>query len=61
MEFNATYSYIVVVSFIVGGNRISRRKHRSPQVTDKTLSHNGASSTPRHERDSTHNVSGDRH
>jgi len=43
------FNFIVVVSFIGGGNR------RKPQTCSKSLtnlSHNVVSSTPRHERDS---------
>jgi len=35
MVFNATFSYIVVVSFIGGGNRLPRENHRPVAVTDK--------------------------
>jgi len=47
-HFQQYFSYIVVVSFIVGGNW-------------STSLHNAVSSTPRHERVRTHNFSGDRH
>jgi hypothetical protein len=42
-HFQQYFSYIMVVSFIGGGNRSSRRK--------QTLSHNVVSSTPCHEQD----------
>jgi hypothetical protein len=42
------FSHMVAVSFIIGGNRSTRKK-----TTDlSTLSHNFVSSTPRHERGS---------
>ena len=43
MVFNVVF--IMVVSFIDGGNWSTRRNHR------QTLSHNVVSSTPRHEQD----------
>jgi hypothetical protein len=43
----------MAVSFIGGGNRSTRKKITDQsQVTNKTLSHNVVSSTPRHERGS---------
>jgi hypothetical protein len=56
MVFNATFSYIVAVSFIDGGN------HQHDAKYLQTLSYNVVSSTLRHERESNSlNVSGDRH
>ena len=42
--------YIVVVSFIDGGNRSTRRKSTTCRKSLTTLSHNVVSSTPCHER-----------
>jgi hypothetical protein len=47
-HFQQYFSNIVVVSFIGGGNRNTRRK---PPTCHKSLT-NVVSSTPRHERDS---------
>jgi len=59
MVFQQYFSYIVVVSFIGGGIRITRRK--PPTCPWQTLSHNVVSSTPRNERGSNSQFSGDRH
>jgi hypothetical protein len=40
---------------------VPRENHRPVVSHRQTLSHNVVSSTPRHERGSTHNFSGDRH
>ena len=62
MVFNGNFSYIMTVSFIHGGNRSNQRKTTNlSQFTDKLLSHNVVSSTPRLGGIRTHNVSGDRH
>ena len=53
--FQQYFSYIVVVSFIGGVNRSTR------QITDKDLSHNVVSSSPRLSGIRAHKVSGDRH
>ena len=55
--FNATFSYIMVVSFIGGGNRNTWRKPPTCHKSLTTLPHIAVSSTPCHERDS--NFSGD--
>ena len=47
MHFQHYFSYIIADSFIGGGNQSTVRKPTNGQ----TLSHNVASSTPRHERD----------
>ena len=51
MVFNVTFSYIVAVSIIRGGNRSTLRKLPTCRKS-QTLSHNVVSSTPRHERGS---------
>jgi len=51
MVFNATFSYIVAVSIIRGGNRCTLRKLPTCRKS-QTLSHNVVSSTPHHERGS---------
>jgi hypothetical protein len=64
MVFNTIqqyFSYIVAVSFIGGGNTSTSEKTTDlPQVTDKHLSHNVVSSTPRLGGMRIH-VSGDRY
>ena len=55
------FSYIVVVSFIAGGNRSTRRGLPTCRKSLTNLSHNIVSSTPPLRRVQTHNVSGDRH
>ena len=47
-EFQQYFSYIMVVSFISGGNWSTRRKPRPVANHRQTLSHNVVSSTPRH-------------
>jgi hypothetical protein len=63
MVFNATFSYIVAVSFIDGGNQeYPGENHQHDAKYLQTLSYNVVSSTLRHERESNSlNVSGDRH
>ena len=57
MVFNATFNnisitwYIVVVIFIDGANRITRRKPLTCRKSLINLSHNVVSSAPRHEWD----------
>ena len=52
-EFYQQYfSYIVAVSFIGGGTRVPIENHWPAASHWQTLSHNVASRTPRHERDS---------
>jgi len=59
ISWRSEVSYIVAVSFIDGGNQSTQRK---PQTCHwQTLSHNVVTSTPRHERVRTHNISGNRH
>ena len=55
--FNATFSYIMVVSFIGGRNRNTWRKPPTCHKSLTTLPRIAVSSTPCHERDS--NFSGD--
>jgi len=54
--FNATFNnisfYTVVVTFIGGGNRSTRRKARSAASHWQFLPHNVESSASHHERDS---------
>jgi hypothetical protein len=61
-------SYLIIFQLYRGGKFYWWRKPETPekttdllQVTEKTLSHNVVSSTPRHEWDWNHNFSGDRH
>jgi len=52
----------VAVSFIGGGNQSTRRKPPSCRKSQTNfITYNVVSSTPGHERDSTHNFIGDRH
>ena len=53
---NISFSYIVVVSFIGGGNRSTLRKPSTYQSHWQILSHNVASSTPRLSGIRTHNL-----
>ena len=46
-HFQKYFSYIVVVSFIGGRNRSTKRNHRPVASHWQTLSHNVISSTPR--------------
>jgi len=57
-NFQQYFSHIVAISFIGGGNREYLLKIRPAAGHRKTCV---ASSAPPHERDSTHNLSGDRH
>jgi hypothetical protein len=65
MVFNATFNNISVilcqsVLFVVETGPPGEN-HRPVTSHWQNLSHNVVSSTPRHERDSNHNLSGDRH
>ena len=55
--FNATFSNISVISWRKA--EYLKKTTNMPQVTDKLLSHNVVSSTPRLSGILTHNVSGD--
>ena len=62
MEFNATVNNISVISWrSVLLAEETGENHRPVASHLQTLSHNIVSSTPRHERVRTHNVSCDRH
>ena len=56
ITFNTTFNNISVISWLsvllVEKTGVHRENHRSADVTDKLLSHNGISSTPRHKLDS---------
>ena len=65
MVFNATFNnisviYIMVVSFIDGGNRSTQRTSPTCRKSLTNLSHNVVSSRPRLGGVRTHNISGDR-
>jgi hypothetical protein len=56
ITFNTTFNNISVISWLsvllVEKTGVHRENHRPADVTDKLLSHNGISSTPRHKLDS---------
>ena len=65
MVFNATFNNISVISWrsvlLVEETEYLEKTTDLSQVTDKTLSHNVVSSTPRLSGVRTHNISGDMH
>ena len=65
MVLNVTFNDISVLSWqtalLVEETGASGENHRPAASHWQTLSHNVVLSTPRHERDSNHNFSGDRH
>jgi len=58
MMFIATFN--IMSSLLVDETGVAGENHRSA-ASHWMLPHNVVSSTPRHERDSNHNFSGDRH
>ena len=59
MVFNATFNNISVISWL--SVLLVEKTTDLPQVTEKFLSHNVVSSTPRLSGIGTRNISGDRH
>jgi hypothetical protein len=59
MVFSATFNIISVI--LVEETEVPGENHRPVASHWQILSHNVVSSTPHHERDSTHNISGDTH
>ncbi len=63
--FNATFNNISIISWrsvlLIGETGVPGENHRPGLRHWQTLSHNVVSSTPRHERYSNHNFSGDMH
>jgi hypothetical protein len=50
--FNDILSYIVVLSLLMKEAEVPEENYWPTAIHWQTLSHNGASTTPRHERDS---------